>query len=87
MSSNPSHARLVALGQVSSATVERVFSQVQLICETTGVMPLEGNMQVRLFERLIKCRLTGMGRQDDEHGQAIIKVDDGGPNLLRASGF
>jgi len=44
-------ARLVALVQVSSASVERVFSQVKLICETTGVSPLEQNLQIRLFER------------------------------------
>ena len=44
-------ARLVALVQVSSASVERVFSQVKLICETTGASPLEETLEVRLFER------------------------------------
>ena len=44
-------ARLVALVQVSSAKVERIFSQVKLICETTGVNPLEETIEVRLYER------------------------------------
>ena len=44
-------ARLLALVQVSSASVERIFSQVKLICETTGVQPLEETVEVRLFER------------------------------------
>ncbi|KAL3765855.1 hypothetical protein ACHAWO_006400 [Cyclotella atomus] len=44
-------ARLVALVQISSAAVERIFSQVKLICETTGDSPLEENLEVRLFER------------------------------------
>ena len=33
-------ARHIALLQVSSACVERVFSQVTLICDTCGVNPL-----------------------------------------------
>ena len=44
-------ARLLALVQVSSVSVERIFSQVKLICETTGVQPLEETVEVRLFER------------------------------------
>jgi hypothetical protein len=44
-------ACLVALVQISSATVERIFSQVKLICETTGDSPLEETLEVRLFER------------------------------------
>ena len=43
--------RLVALVKVSSASVELVFSQVKLVCETTGVSLLEQTLQVRLFER------------------------------------
>ena len=45
-------ARLVALVQVSSASVERVFSQVKLICETCGVSPLEETLETRLMERV-----------------------------------
>ena len=44
-------ARLVALVQVSSASVERIFSQVKLICETTGVLPLEETIEIRLFQQ------------------------------------
>jgi hypothetical protein len=42
---------LYVLTQISSAAVERIFSQVKLICETTGDSPLEENLEVRLFER------------------------------------
>ena len=44
-------ARLVALVQASSASVERVFSQVKLICDAAGVSPLEDTIVCRLFER------------------------------------
>ena len=44
-------ARLVALVQVSSASVERIFSQVKLIVETTGDNPLEETLTTRLMER------------------------------------
>jgi hypothetical protein len=51
-------ARLVALVQVSSAQVERIFSQVKLICETTGVNPLEETVEVRLYERCNNYSIT-----------------------------
>lgn len=44
-------ARLVALVQLSSASVERTFSQVKLICESAGVSPLEETVVCRVFER------------------------------------
>lgn len=50
-------ARLVALVQVSSASVERIFSQVKLIVETTGVNPLEETLTTRLMER---CNVYGI---------------------------
>ena len=43
-------ARLVVLVQISSASVERIFSQVKLIVETTGVNPLEETLPTRLME-------------------------------------
>jgi hypothetical protein len=45
-------ARLVVLVQESSASVEIVFSQVKLICETCGVSPLEETLATRLIERM-----------------------------------
>ena len=39
-------AGLVALVQVSNAKVERIFSQVKLICKTTGVNPLEETVEL-----------------------------------------
>ena len=45
-------ARLVVLVQESSASVEIVFSQVKLICETCGVSPLEQTLATRLIERM-----------------------------------
>ena len=47
----PHSARLVALVQLSSASVERIFSQVKLICESAGVSPLEETVICRVFER------------------------------------
>ena len=44
-------ARLVVLVQLSSASCERVFSQVKLIIETCGVNPLEETLETRLMER------------------------------------
>jgi hypothetical protein len=45
-------ARLVVLVQVSSASEERVFSQVRLICETCEVSPLEETLETHLMERV-----------------------------------
>ena len=50
-------ARLVALVQVSSASVERTFSQVKLICESSGVTPLEETIICRVFERCNDYRI------------------------------
>ena len=44
-------ARLVALVQLSSASVERIFSQVKLICESAGVSLLKETIICRVFER------------------------------------
>ena len=44
-------ARLVALVQVSSASVERIFSQVKLVCEATGVTPLKETAECRVLQR------------------------------------
>ena len=46
----PPYIHNTALVQVSSAKVERIFSQVKLICQTTGVSPLEETVEVRLYE-------------------------------------
>ena len=45
-------ARLVALVPISSAAVERVFSQVQFIIETTGVSALGESLEIRVMERV-----------------------------------
>ena len=45
-------ARLVALVPISSAAVERVFSQVKFIVETLGVSVLEETLETRLMERV-----------------------------------
>ena len=45
-------ARLVALVPISSASVERVFSQVKFIIETTGVRALEESLETRVMERV-----------------------------------
>ena len=45
-------ARLVALVQISSASVERVFSQVKFIVETIGLSVLEDTMEIRLMSRI-----------------------------------
>ena len=44
-------ARLVALVQVSSASVERIFSQLKLICETTSDSPLEETVICRVLQQ------------------------------------
>ena len=44
-------ARLVVLVQVSSASVERIFSQMKLICETTGNIPLEETVLACVFQQ------------------------------------
>ena len=44
-------ARLVALVPITSAAVERIFSQVKFIIETTGEHGLQETLQVRLMER------------------------------------
>ena len=43
--------RLVALVQVSSASVECIFSQLELSCETTGDNPLEETLICRVLQR------------------------------------
>ena len=50
-------ARHIALLQVSSACVERVFSQVTLICDTCGVNPLESTLATRVMERVNKYKI------------------------------
>ena len=45
-------ARLVALVPISSAAVERVFSQVKFIIETTGVSALEESLETHVMERV-----------------------------------
>ena len=45
-------ARLVALVPVTSASVERVFSQVKLIVETVGENALQETIETRLMERV-----------------------------------
>jgi len=46
-------ARLVVLVQVSSAAVERIFSQVKYILEQIGDSALEENIECRMMERII----------------------------------
>ena len=43
-------ARLVALVPISSVAVERVFSQVKFITETTGMSALEESLERRVME-------------------------------------
>jgi len=45
-------ARLVALVPISSAAVERVFSQVKFIIETVGESVLEETLETRVMERV-----------------------------------
>jgi hypothetical protein len=45
-------ARLVALVQTSSASVERVFSQVKIIVEAIGETALESTLETRLMCRV-----------------------------------
>lgn len=45
-------ARLVALVPISSAAVERVFSQVKYIIETVGESVLEETLETRVMERV-----------------------------------
>ena len=47
-------ARLVALVPISSASVERTFSQVKFIVETVGESVLEENLEARVMERVNK---------------------------------
>ena len=47
-------ARLVVLVQVSSAAVERIFSQVKYILEQIGDSALEENIECRMMERVNK---------------------------------
>lgn len=47
-----SAARLVALVPLSSASVERVFSQVKFIIETVGQNVLEETLETRVMERV-----------------------------------
>jgi len=44
--------RLVALVQIFSASVERVFRQVKFIVETIGVSALGDTMETRLMSRI-----------------------------------
>ena len=44
-------ARLIAIVPISSAGVERVFSQVKFILETVGDSALEETLEVRVMER------------------------------------
>ena len=44
-------ARLIALVQVSSASVERIFSQLKLICKVTGDSPLEETVTYHVLQR------------------------------------
>ena len=44
--------RLVALVQTSSASVERVFSQVKIIVDTIGEAALESTLETRLKQRV-----------------------------------
>ena len=43
--------RIVVLTQLSSCAVERVFSQLNLICKSCGENMMEDILQVRMFER------------------------------------
>lgn len=43
--------RLVVLVQISSASVERIFSQVKLICDAIGVSGLEETIVACMYER------------------------------------
>ena len=45
-------ALLVALVPISSVAVERVFSQVKFIIETTGVSALEESLKTRVMEHV-----------------------------------
>ena len=44
--------RLVVLVQTSSASVERVFSQVKIIVDTIGELALESTLETRLMQRV-----------------------------------
>jgi hypothetical protein len=44
-------ARLVVLAPITSAAVERVFSQVKFIIQTTGESGLQETLSVRIMER------------------------------------
>ena len=45
-------ARLVALVPISSAMIERIFSQVKYIVETVGENVLEETLETCAFERV-----------------------------------
>ena len=47
-------ARLVVLIPITSASVERVFSQVKYIIETIGESGLQETLELRLMERVNK---------------------------------
>ena len=49
-------ARLVAIVPISSASVERVFSQVKFIIESVGESVLEETLETRVMERINKYR-------------------------------
>ena len=49
-------ARLVAIVPISSAAVERVFSQVKFIIESVGESVLEETLETRVMERINKYR-------------------------------
>ena len=62
-------ARLVVLVQVSSAAVERIFSQVKYILEQIGDSALEENIETRMMERV--------------NNQTMMSVDRSGENEVK----
>ena len=52
-------ARLIALVPISSASAERVFSQVKFIIETVGVNMIEETLETRVMERLFYLLFHG----------------------------
>lgn len=55
--------RLVLLVQVSSASVEGAFSQVKIICETCGVVPLEETLETCLIKQVNKYYEEGAQKE------------------------
>ena len=49
-------ARLVAIVPISSASVERCFSQLKFIIEIVGELALEGTLETRVMERMNNYR-------------------------------